>query len=76
MEWFLRCCEVKVGLDLKTGEEKIKEEVEMSLGDLVVILTEEITSFVSNEEEAGKLVADILTGLWLYESGSISASWH
>ncbi len=51
------------------------EKVDTTLGDLIVAITEETSRFVHDEREIYKVVAYILSDL-VYESGSISTSWH
>jgi len=52
-----------------------RENLDTTLGDLIVALTEETSRFVHDEREIYKVVAYILSDL-VYESGSISTSWH
>ena len=52
-----------------------EEKLEITLGDLIVALTEEIAWFVHDERETYKLVAFILTDL-MHNSGPVSKSWH
>ena len=51
------------------------EKIDTTLGDLIVALTEETSRLVHDEREIYKVVAYILSDL-VYESGSISTSWH
>lgn len=53
------------------GEEKL----ETTLGDLIVMLTDETVRFVHDEREAYKVVAYILADL-VCKSGPGSKSWH
>jgi hypothetical protein len=52
-----------------------EEKVDTTFGDLIVALTEETGRFVHDEKEVYKVVAYILSDL-LYNSESISKSWH
>ena len=52
-----------------------RENLDTTLGDLIVALTEETTRFVHDEREMYNVVAYILSDL-LYKSGSISTRWH
>lgn len=69
---------VLILLGLVEQEEAVMEtgeKVDTTLGDLIVALTEETSRFVHDEREIYKVVAYILSDL-VYESGSISTSWH
>lgn len=69
---------VSILLGLVEQEEAVMEtgeKVDTTLGDLIVALTEETSRFVHDEREIYKVVAYILSDL-VYESGSISTSWH
>jgi hypothetical protein len=54
---------------------KETETVETTLGDLIVVLTEETTRFVHDEKEAYLLVAFILKHL-LYNGVTSDQTWH
>ncbi len=55
--------------------EREEENLETTLGDLVVALTEETARFFPNEKDAYRVVAYILSDL-LSNSGPVSQSWH
>ena len=66
-----------IPLSLGEQEEAVmetEENVDTSLGDLIVALAEETSRFVHDERDMYKVVAYILSNM--YKSGSISTSWH
>jgi len=52
-----------------------EENIETTLGDLIVALTEETARYVHDKEEAYRLVAFILSD-FLFNSEPVSKSWH
>jgi len=54
---------------------RIEEETELTLGDLIVALTEKTLQSLPEEQQASILVANILSGLF-HNSQPLSQSWH
>jgi len=54
---------------------KIDESEEITIGTLIAAFTEEIRASAHDDEEAGRVVANILTE-FLHNAEPISKSWH